>query len=104
MLFQMTADWNVGNGRYPAGETYDGNSLPWPLPLTVRAMDQEALNVLSSFFHEDLWDQLQYANGLRLPDPRHPPLPPLRKIPPSEASEAPEPADAVSAPTFPRRI
>ena len=74
MRFQMLEPWHVSNVHYEASVEVDGQDLPWPLPtMSVRALDQEALDALAVWTVEDLWSQLHYAPSLKLPNPRFPP-------------------------------
>jgi hypothetical protein len=76
MRYLFTQDWNYAS----AGQIVDGFALPWPIPMFgIRALDQEALNALCHWYHEDLWRQFQYERGLQLPNPRFPPPAPQRR-------------------------
>jgi hypothetical protein len=71
--FLMLHDFWIGNACFAAGETVDGALLPWPLPWTgLRALDQAALHSLCASVTHELWHQLHYTQGLRLPDPHFP--------------------------------
>jgi hypothetical protein len=56
-------------------------NCPYPLPLCAMALDQPALDALCNSHHPDLWSRLQYARGLKLPDPGYIPPPPQRNPP-----------------------
>jgi hypothetical protein len=100
MRFQMLEPWHVANVHYEASAEVDGHSLPWPIPPTVRCLDQEALDAMCFWMGEEAYHTIHFTKGLQLPNPRFPPDAPLRKIPPSEAEAE---ADAPSS-TFPRRL
>jgi hypothetical protein len=84
MKFAMTTFWSgPGNVSVEAGTIFDANDHPdwWPLPLTAKALDQEALNMISGMHPFLQPRQFAFAQGLRPPHSPSASPPPHRGAP-----------------------
>jgi hypothetical protein len=76
MKFFMMQPWPKGQFIVEAGTVIDGNDPLYAgvaMPLTAKAMDQEALDALCVWHGEEQYRWLHYAPGLRLPRLGFPP-------------------------------
>ena len=73
MKFLLLGDWPCAGGALlvPAGTVIDGNdpkwngtSLPTPMPLNAKALDQDAYDALCVWYQDHLY-LLQYAAGIK---------------------------------------